>query len=83
MCGAAPKAFSGTSASPTQAQWSLAHSLRRWRALHGLVAALMGACANLLEQLGALCAAQTRKATILQGKQRASALEEHEVPCMS
>ena len=34
---------------------------------------LQATCLNLLEQLGALCASQTRKDTILQGKQPVAA----------
>ncbi|KAK9806686.1 hypothetical protein WJX73_008328 [Symbiochloris irregularis] len=51
----------------------LARSLASWRTLHSLVAALTAACLNLLEQLGALCATQTRKATIVQGEHAVAA----------
>ena len=64
--------FAGGPASSSSAQshagYALAHSLASWRQMHSLLTALTAACLNLLEQLGALCAAETRKATILQGK---------------
>ena len=66
--GTAPEASASTSSAGTDAGWNLAQNLGKWRDLQNLLAALTAACINLLEQLGALCAAQTRKATILQGK---------------
>ena len=58
-------------ASASAAQFSgclaLAQSLDRWQGLQALLKSLAALCCNLLEQLGALCAAQTRKATILRG----------------
>ena len=50
-----------------EAQAALAAALPALRALGRLLGRLEAAAASLLGQLGALCCAQTRKATILQG----------------
>ena len=50
-----------------QQSTALARSMQSWRRLQSLVTAMAAACINMLEQLGALCATQTRKATVLQG----------------
>ena len=60
-------ASASTSSMPTPGAKHLAQQLVHWRKLGALVTALTALCSNLLEQLGALCAEQTRKATILKG----------------
>lgn len=63
-----PGSMSASAAnSQLQGAHFLAQQLQQWQHMEKLASSLTSLLLNLMEQLGALCAAQTRKSTILQG----------------